>query len=276
MPHLLQISLKRAPAEEEADSFPFNVPAIRSLPELDVEVPVTLFVGENGSGKSTLLEAIETAAELPALGLSEVTVDETLASQRRLGQLLQLAWRPRSRQGFFLRAEDFFGHLRMQARTTARIFREKGLLGDPDVELAGGAGAMHMDERNAARFMKHHDARSHGESFLALFENRIRPRGLYLMDEPEAPLSPMRQLEALRLVVKAAEAGAQFIIATHSPIFLACPGARIFRFDDPPIQEANFADLEHVHVMRDFLNDPEGHLERLLARDDDAEDDGGD
>ncbi len=82
--------------------------------------------------------------------------------------------------------------------------------------------------------------------------------------DPEAPLSPMRQLEALRLIVRAADEGAQFIIATHSPIFLACPGARIFRFDDPPIHEAAFAELEHVNVMRDFLNDPEGQLERLL------------
>lgn len=82
--------------------------------------------------------------------------------------------------------------------------------------------------------------------------------------DPDAPLSPMRQLEALRLIVRAADEGAQFIIATHSPIFLACPGARIFRFDDPPIHEAAFAELEHVNVMRDFLNDPEGQLERLL------------
>lgn len=147
MPHLVQIGLKRAPTRAEAASFPFSVPAVRSLPVLDVEVPVTLFVGENGSGKSTLLEAIAVAAELPALGVSEVAADDTLTSQRRLGELLRLAWRPRSPQGFFLRAEDFFGHLRMQARTEARIFREKGLLGDPHNEVAGGAGALHW-ERN--------------------------------------------------------------------------------------------------------------------------------
>lgn len=264
MPHLVQVGLKRAPSAAEAASFPFSVPAIRSLPLLDVEVPVTLFVGENGSGKSTLLEAIATAAELPALGVSEVADDSTLASQRRLGELLRLAWRPRSRRGFFLRAEDFFGHLRGQARIDARIAREKGFLGAKEDRVAGGAGALHVDERDAAQFLRSYDARSHGESFLDLFQRRIRPQGLYLMDEPEAPLSPMRQLEALRLIVRAADEGAQFIIATHSPIFLACPGARIFRFDDPPIHEAAFAELEHVNVMRDFLNDPEGQLERLL------------
>lgn len=201
MPHLVQVGLKRAPSPAEAASFPFDVPAIRSLPMLDVEVPVTLFVGENGSGKSTLLEAIATAAELPALGGSEVADDDTLAHQRRLGELLRLAWRPRSRQGFFLRAEDFFGHLRGQARIDARISREKGFLGATEDRVAGGAGALHVDERNAAQFLRRYDSRSHGESFLDLFQRRIRPRGLYLMDEPEAPLSPMRQLEALRLIV---------------------------------------------------------------------------
>ena len=96
-----------------------------------------------------------------------------------------------------------------------------------------------------------------------LFTSRVRPRGLYLLDEPEAPLSPMKQLALLALVVKAAEDGAQFIIATHSPILLACPDARIFSFDAPPIHEVAYDDLEHVNVMRDFLNDPEGHLRDL-------------
>ena len=91
----------------------------------------------------------------------------------------------------------------------------------------------------------------------------MRPRGLYLLDEPEAPLSPKRQLALLALVVRAAEEGAQFVIATHSPILLACPGARIFSFDAPPIHEVTYDDLEHVNVMRDFLNDRERHLRTL-------------
>jgi predicted ATPase len=96
-----------------------------------------------------------------------------------------------------------------------------------------------------------------------LFARRVRPRGLYLLDEPEAPLSPMRQLALLALIVRAAESGAQFVIATHSPILLACPGARIFTFDVPPIHEVPYAELEHVNVMRDFLNHPEMYLARL-------------
>jgi predicted ATPase len=265
MPHLLEVGLKREVEEEEAGRFPFSVPVIRTLSSLDVDVPVTLFVGENGSGKSTLLEGIAGAADLPTLGASDLHVDITLAHQRRLAAALRLAWRPRLRQGFFMRAEDFFGHLRQQARTEARIAREKGEtlgLALRDVD-ADGPGGLHVDERAAAAFIEQFDGRSHGESFLDLFEQRVRPRGLYLLDEPEAPLSPIRQLALLKLILRAADAGAQFVIATHSPILLACPGARIFAFDSAPIREVTYDDLEHVHVMRDFLNNPEVYLRHL-------------
>jgi len=122
---------------------------------------------------------------------------------------------------------------------------------------------LHVDERRAAAYIARFDARSHGESFLDLFEHRVRPRGLHPLDEPEAPLSPIRQLALLKRVVQAGEAGAQFLIATHSPILLACPGARIYSFDAAPIHEVAYRDLEHVNVMRDFLNDPEAFLRYL-------------
>lgn len=266
MPHLIEVGPKRAFTATERRDFPFTVPSIATLPMLDVNVPVTLFVGENGSGKSTLLEGIAAAAELPALGVSEVASDDTLSQQRRLGDALRLAWRPRSRQGFFLRAEDFFGHLRMQARTDARILREKAeFFGQRVDHEAAAAGGVHVDEWNAANHLRRYDSRSHGESFIDVFSTRVRPRGLYLLDEPEAPLSPKKQLELLRLIVWATEEEAQFVIATHSPILLACPGARIFSFDSPPIREVHYDDLEHVNVMRDFLNDPESHLRDLIG-----------
>lgn len=142
--------------------------ATRSLRSC-INAPVTLFVGENGSGKSTLLEGIAAAAELRAIGGSEIALDDSLAPQRNLGAALRLSWSVRSRQGFFLRAEDFFGHLRRQARNEVR---------------------RHHDERDAARYVGMYDARSHGESFMDLFTTSVRPGRLYLLDEPEAPLSP--------------------------------------------------------------------------------------
>jgi predicted ATPase len=264
--HLLEVSLKRVLKEEEAQSFPFSVPAIRTLARIEL-ASVTFFVGENGSGKSTLLEAIASAAELRSLGGADLDADLTLAQQRALGRALRLAWRPRSREGFFMRAEDFFGYLKQQARTDARIVRERGeAFADVTVDVAAtraAAGAHHVDEEHASRYLAAYDARSHGESFLELFEARVRGRGLYLLDEPEAPLSPKRQLALLKLVMRAVANDAQFIIATHSPILLALPHARIYSFDTAPIEEVRYEDLDHVNVTRDFLVNPESFLRHL-------------
>lgn len=263
MPHLLRLSLKHGPPGDGAP-YPFSVPQIRTLPQLDVNVPVTFFVGENGSGKSTLLEGIAAAAELPYMGSSrDVALDPTLAHAEQLGAALRLAWARRSRQGFFLRAEDFFGRLKGLARTEARVLREKAeALAGVRVDVPRVLEGAHPDERGANAFLNAFDNRSHGESFMDLFSKRIRPGGLYLLDEPEAPLSPRRQIAFLDVLRHAAQAGAQFIIATHSPILLACPGARIYSFDQTPIAEVAYADLEHVVVTRDFLDDPGKFIER--------------
>jgi len=262
---LLDVSLKRAISDEEASSFPFSVPAIRSLERLEL-APVTFFVGENGSGKSTLLEAIAAAAELRSFGGADVDSDITLSNQRVLARALRLAWRPRSRAGFFMRAEDFFGFLKEQARTDARLIRERREAhSGVSVDVAGESGGRHVDEENAKLFLEQYDGRSHGESFLELFEDRVCGRGLYLLDEPEAPLSPKRQLSLLKLLLHAVKGEAQFIIATHSPILLALPEARIYSFDSAPIEEVRYEDLEHVNVTRDFLINPQAFLRHLQS-----------
>jgi predicted ATPase len=265
MPHLLRLSFKHGPPEEPAP-YPFSVPQIRTLSTIDMNVPVTFFVGENGSGKSTLLEGIAAAAELPAMGgTRDVALDPTLEHARRLGAALRLAWTRRSRQGFFLRAEDFFGRLKWLARDEARGWREKleALRGvRADAPRVVTSHASHPDEHDVGTFLGKYDARSHGESFMDLFTERIKPGGLYLLDEPEAPLSPRRQIALLDVLMRTSRAGAQFIIATHSPILLACPGARIHSFDQSPIAHVAYEDLDHVAVTRDFLNDPG----RFMAR----------
>ena len=261
---LLEIGLKRELTAEEQRAFPFSVPAIRSLPLLDVDTPITIFVGENGSGKSTLLEAVAAGAQLRSMGSTDIELDITLAKQRQLANVLRLAWRPRSRRGFYLRAEDFFGHGRWMARTHARVAREKAeSRGATPRSYDEQPGGFHADEYEAASHIERYDSRSHGETYLDLFQTKLEPGGLYLLDEPEAPLSPMRQLEVLGLIVKAATAGAQLIIATHSPILLACPAARIYSFDQLPIRETTFEELTHVTVMRDFLNDPDRFLSKI-------------
>ncbi len=189
-------------------AFPFTVPAIRTLDGLALERPVTLFVGENGSGKSTLLEGIAAAARLPAIGSADVPRDETLAAQRRLGKALRLSWQKKATRGFFLRAEDFFGFAKRLARERAELLLEmreisaqyraqerskyaEGLAQGP---MASSLAAMEQ------RYGVDLDANSHGQSFLKLFQSRFVPGGLYLLDEPEAPLSPQSQLALLAMI----------------------------------------------------------------------------
>lgn len=267
MPHLRQVSLKRA--APGADTFPFSVPAIRSLQPLELSHPVTFFVGENGSGKSTLLEGIAAAAGLPTVGGAELGRDGTLAAQRRLADVLRLGWTARTHRGFFLRAEDFFGFQRRLA--SERVELEQRLVeidGEYQDRSAWAKGLAAGPVRSSLagmerRYGRDPDARSHGQAFLNLFQQRFVPGGLYLLDEPEAPLSPQNQLGLLAVLMDMVEQQAQFIIATHSPMLLAFPEAAIYSFDRIPVARVAYDDLDHVVLTRDFLNEPGAFLRRL-------------
>jgi predicted ATPase len=242
---------------------------IAGLGEIELDQPVTFFVGENGSGKSTLLEGIALAAQLPTVGSDEAGRDPWLEHQRVLARTLSLVWRTRTRRGFFLRAEDFFGFQRRLARERAELearlvevdrdYQERSELARG---LARGPAAASLTEMER-RYGADPDARSHGEAFLNLFQGRFVPDSLILMDEPEAALSPQNQLGLVALILAMIERGAQFVIATHSPIVLAVPGARILCFDGGSIRPAAYQSLDHVQLTRDFLNDPERFLRRL-------------
>jgi len=255
--------------------FPFSVPAIRALDGLSLERPVTFFVGENGSGKSTLLEGIAAAARLPTVGSAEVLQDDTLEAQRRLGKALRLSWARRTARGFFLRAEDFFGFTKRLARMRAELIvemREAAALykagGRSQAALGLKQGPLQasiaeLEKRYGAQL----DANSHGESFLKLFQSRFVPGGLYLLDEPEAPLSPQSQLALLAMIGDMISHDAQFIIATHSPLLLAFPDAQIYTFDRIPVRAVAYEDLDHVRITRDFLNAPDRYLNQILKKD---------
>jgi predicted ATPase len=249
--------------------FPFRVPAVRALDTLPFTTPVTFFVGENGSGKSTLLEAIAAAAKLPSVGSLEVAQDGTLELQRLLGKALKLTWAKRVHRGFFLRAEDFFGFTKTLSRMRSEL---EGELARIDIEYEGRSAlakglARGPPESSLADMERRYgvalDASSHGESFLRVFAQRFVPDGLYLLDEPEAPLSPQSQLGLIAMLKDMIEQSAQFIIASHSPILLAFPGATIYSFDETPVRVVPYAELAHVNLTRDFLQDPERYLRRL-------------
>ncbi|HEX8558541.1 MAG TPA: AAA family ATPase [Pyrinomonadaceae bacterium] len=266
MIHLRSVELK--PAARSLEEFPFGLPVVRKLRAVKFRVPVTFLVGENGSGKSTVLEGLAAAVGSVVVGGEDVRADKTLAHARALGAQLKLTWSKQTRRGFFLRAEDFFNFTRRVNRTGAELeemageFEREGLKG---YGLRLAQGVVRGQRRAlAARYGEDADARSHGESFLQLFQSRFVPGGLYLLDEPEAPLSPQRQLALLAMLKGMAEReDAQFVVATHSPILMALPGADILSFDSAPPRRVRYEEVEHVSLTRDFLNNPEAFLRHL-------------
>jgi predicted ATPase len=270
VPHLRAVSLKK-PAAHYPPAFPFTVPAVQALGELRFEGPVTFFAGENGSGKSTLLEGIAAAVGSPTVGRDEVAVDDSLTAQRELGRALRLAWAARTHKGFFLRAEDFFNYAKRVARLRAEMLARAAEVEaeyDAQGRSAYAKGLAMGPTLGSARALEQRygdlDARSHGQSFLALFESRFVPGGLYLLDEPEAALSPQSQLALIAMMADMVRRDAQFIVATHSPILLAYPGARTLSFDRTPVAEVAYEELEHVRLTREFLQDPGRYLRHLV------------
>jgi len=268
MPHLRSIALRAVPPESAA-RFPFSVPIIRALDILELGVRVTFLVGENGSGKSTLLEAIAAAAKLPTVGSESLDRDVTLVAQRELSRALKLTWNHRVTRGFFLRAEDFFGFTKSLAKLRSEM-QER--LRQVDEEFATSSdwakGLAKGPARNSLADMERRygidlDANSHGQSFLKLFSARFVPGGLYLLDEPEAPLSPQSQLALIAMIGDMVKQDAQFIVATHSPILLGFPDAVIYSCDKAPIEKVPYEELDHVVITREFLNARERFLKHL-------------
>jgi len=267
MIHLREISIEHVKNENAV--FPFNIPAITNLGRLTFNTPVTIFVGENGTGKSTLIEGIALAAQSIAIGSEEIGRDTTLTSLQPLVDCLKLVWNKRTRRGFFLRAEDVFGYIKRihqirqsMLEETARIDREYEGRSEYAKNLAKMPASSSLQGLES-RYGEDAEAYSHGEFFLTLFQSRFVPGGLYLLDEPEAALSPLRQLSLISLIKEMILQDAQFIIATHSPILMAFPDASLMDFDKSPPAATDYDQLEHVILYRSFLSDPQAFIKEL-------------
>lgn len=220
----------------EKNSYLRKIEAIQGVEEVVFQRPITFFVGENGTGKSTLLEALAVAYGFNPEGGTKNYAFSTYDSHSQLHEALRIVRGYRkAKWGYFLRAESFYN--------VATKEMEYADIGHPSA--------------------KYHE-KSHGESFLALAQNQLRPQGLYLFDEPEAALSPQRQLTLLLEIYACAKQGAQFMIATHSPILLGIPDAQILSFDDGRIRECAYEDTESYRVTEMFINHREQLLEKLL------------
>jgi predicted ATPase len=233
-PYLRELT---SPPEHFRDTnFPFNIPAFQQGIDLQFKKNVTFFVGENGSGKSTLLEGIAECCGFNPEGGDKNHFRDTFIEKSAFAKILRLSWLPKTSEGFFMRAESFYNFATyLDQISTLKAYGGKSL---------------------------HHQ--SHGESFLALFDNRFE-QGLYILDEPEAALSPQRQLSLLKIIYNLeAPNQAQFIIATHSPILLAYPGATLYSFTENGIRETAYKETDHYSLTKDFLNAPERYFKHLF------------
>lgn len=216
---------------------PFDLPWLGGFQALELHPKVTFFIGENGSGKSTLLEAIAVAWGFNPEGGSKNFRFSTEATHSNLHEFLTLVKGVRRpKDGFFLRAESFYN-----------VATEVASLG---VGASYGEEALHEQ--------------SHGESFMSLVTHRFRGKGLYVLDEPEAALSPSRQLALLSRLHDLVRDDSQIIIATHSPILMAYPDAWIYTLGEQGLQRVQYEDTEHFRITRDFLKHPERFLRQLL------------
>jgi predicted ATPase len=238
-PYLIDITLLRdkVPSWE---AYPFSLPVLRSLETLKFHPDVTFFIGENGMGKSTLLEAIAQLAGFNPEGGSKNTLFATRETHSNLVDYLKSGKSFKApKDGFFLRAESFYN--------------VASYIDDVDYAEAYGGKSLHEQ--------------SHGESFLSLLNFRFHGNGLYLLDEPEAALSPSRQLAVLSLIHCLVKANSQFIIATHSPILMAYPEAKILLLSEAGIREVSYEETDNYRVSRDFFDRREQMLKILLEDD---------
>jgi predicted ATPase len=238
MPFLTHIS---TPSHTDATEYPFTIPSIKNGMNVTIEKNVTFLVGENGSGKSTVLEAIADKIGFNINGGNRNQLQHIQDHQSPLSQYMRLAWRQKVVEGFFMRAESFFNFAsyldQLAAENDERVFNSYG-----------GKSLHHQ---------------SHGESFLALFSNRFE-QGIYILDEPEAALSPQRQLSFLSMLHNFVKHGdAQFIIATHSPILLSYPHAQILDVDNS-FEPIAFMDTNHYTLTKSFLDNPEAYFRHLF------------
>jgi predicted ATPase len=245
-PYLTRVFLEpeRVP---NSKTFPFNIPALQNL-DLLLDRPVTFFVGENGTGKSTLLEAIAALCALPVAGGSRNEIAERHGPENEsaFSRALRGAFRRRPRDGYFLRAE-FQAHFASLLDTRSA---------DPDF---GGDPYQRYGGRSL-------HARSHGEAFLAVLQNRFG-QGIFLLDEPESALSPQRQLVLLAQMAHLTEGGVtQFIVATHSPIMLTFPEASIISFDEGQLHLVKLQETAHYQITRGILQNPESYWRHLRHR----------
>ena len=262
MPYLSKININTA----RVNPYPYNIPAIKYAKDLDFSNRVTFLVGENGSGKSTLLEAIACRLQLPHMDGSTYAKNSFDAA-KTLMPFLELTWQIERSVGFFFRAEDFGDYLNSVYRVGTTIENQMGDLGKDiprNILEQMKESANYQLKQMRTNFGQELNAFSHGEAYLHIMKEMINSRGIYLLDEPEAALSPAKQLTLIAFIKNHLEKyNSQLIIATHSPMLLAFPEASIFEITEQSMQKTTLENTVHYTITKSFLNNPEAYLRHL-------------
>ncbi len=250
------------------DEYPFNIIPLKNTKELDFSNKITVLVGDNGSGKSTLLKAI--AYYNNSINVSSNDIDSAYYdSVKKLAKQMKIIYSVKTRSGFFFSGEEFITYintiknLKEQLNKDIAEIKQEFIGKDPySLQLALGPlkGSLHAFHEKYDGQLEH---KSHGEGFLKFFKARMHQKGIYLLDEPETPLSAINQYQLVVLITDLVKNGSQVIIATHSPILMALKDAKIYNFSETNIEEIKYEDIESVQFMKHFLNDKDNFIERL-------------
>jgi predicted ATPase len=246
--------------------FPYNIPAVKFARQILLDEKVTIFVGDNGCGKSTLLESIALYLNLPLIG-GYIGSHAGFEAARLLKPYVEIDWKRQTTKGFFFRAEDFSdfvnGVEKEQNKIKGDLGELKGKVDDSIIERMSESMNYSLYAMRK-QYGENMQAFSHGEAYLTILQARILAKGIYLLDEPEAALSPLKQLSLIAFILQVLkDNNAQFIIATHSPILMGIPGSRLYEIHDDNMQQVKYKETDHYRITKTFLDNP-GHYLRHL------------
>jgi len=246
--------------------FPFNIPAVKFAKEISIENEITIFVGDNGCGKSTVLESIALRCNLPLIG-GFISNSPGFEAARLLQPFVELEWQRQTKKGFFFRAEDFSDFINGVEKDKMKIdldlYDLKGQVDDAIISRMTESMNYSLYEMRK-QYGDNMQAYSHGEAYLKILQMRIGDKGIYLLDEPEAALSPLKQLSLMSLILEVLKGkNAQFILATHSPILMGLPGAALYQVTEEGMEQVDFKDTDHYRITKTFLDDPGYYLRHL-------------
>jgi predicted ATPase len=253
---------------EKQNPFPFNIPAVQFAKNIELNKGVTIFVGDNGSGKSTLLESIAYKLNFPLIGGGIKHHERSgFEASEMIEPFLEINWKRETFRGFFFRAEDFSDFVNSVENENKKIAIDlselKGQVDDSIIDKMSESMNYNLREMRKI-YGANMQAYSHGEAFLKILQTRIGEKGIFLLDEPEAALSPLKQLSLLSLILEIVKMkNAQFIIATHSPILMGIPNATLYEIQEDAMKQVEYRETDHYRITKTFLDNPDYYLRHL-------------